>query len=62
MRRLLDDSLLIDQGGELRRDGLGTYRIPAYAMPLAVHFQWCSAVAFTDAEMEAFETELERMP
>ena len=29
-------------------------------MPLPVHYQWCSAVAFTDEEMAAFEAELER--
>ncbi len=28
-------------------------------MPLPIHYQWCSAVAFTDEEMAAFEAELE---
>ncbi|MCJ2121370.1 hypothetical protein, partial [Methylobacterium sp. J-077] len=59
LRRLLDDGLLIDQGGEVRRDALGTYTVPSYAMPLAIHYQWCSAVAFTDEEMEALVCELE---
>ncbi|MCJ2124049.1 hypothetical protein [Methylobacterium sp. J-077] len=62
LRRLLDDGLLIDQGGEVRRDALGPYRVPSYAMPLAIHYQWCSAVAFTDEEMAEFEAELERTP
>ena len=59
LRRLLDDGLLIDQGGETRRDALGSYRVPSYAMPIPVHFAWWSAVAFSDEEMEAFEAELE---
>lgn len=59
LRRLLDDGLLIDQGREVRRDALGAYTVPCYAMPLPVHYQWCSAVAFTDDEMAAFEAELE---
>ena len=62
LRRLLDDGLLIDQGGETRRDALGAYRVPSYGMPIAVHYQWCSAVAFTDEEMAEFEAELERVP
>lgn len=61
LRRLLDDGLLIDQGGEVRRDALGTYTVPSYAMPLPVHYAWCSAVAFTDEEMAEFERELEAM-
>ena len=59
LRRLLDDGLLIDQGGEVRRDALGTYTVPSYAMPIPVHYAWCSAVAFTDKEMAAFKAELE---
>jgi len=59
LRRLLDDGLLIDQGGDVRRDALGAYTVPSYAMPLAVHYQWCSAVAFTDEEMAEFEADLE---
>ena len=62
LRRLLDDGLLIDQGGETRRDALGFYTVPSYAMPLAVHYAWCSAVAFSDAEMAAFEAEMEGLP
>ena len=59
LRNLLDAGLIVDQGRETRRDALGVYTVPSYAMPLPVHYQWCSAVAFTDAEMEAFERELE---
>lgn len=59
LRRLLDDGLLIDQGRDVRRDALGTYVVPSYGMPIPVHYQWCSAVAFTDAEMAAFEAEME---
>jgi hypothetical protein len=42
-----------------RRDALGSYRVPVYAMPILVHFQWCSAVAASDTEMAAFEREME---
>lgn len=59
LKALLDDGLLIEEGGEVRRDALGTYRVPSYAMPIPVHFQWCSAVAFTDEEMAAFEVEMD---
>ena len=59
LRNLLDAMLIVDVGTETRRDALGCYRVPSYAMPILVHYQWCSAVAFTDEEMEAFERELE---
>ena len=59
LRNMLDAGLIIDQGGRVCRDALGTYTVPSYAMPLAVHYQWCSAVAFTDEEMAEFEAELE---
>ncbi|MGH1573788.1 hypothetical protein ACRAWG_28005 [Methylobacterium sp. P31] len=59
---MLDAGLIVDVGGETRRDALGTYTVPAYAMPIPVHYQWCSAVAATDEEMAAFETELEGLP
>lgn len=62
LKAMLDAGLIVDQGGEVRRDALGSYRIPAYAMPIGVHFAWCSAVAFTDEEMAEFEAELERTP
>ena len=55
LRNLLDAGLIVDVGTETRRDALGSYRVPAYAMPIPVHFQWCSAVAATDEEMAAFE-------
>ncbi|MCJ2051712.1 hypothetical protein [Methylobacterium sp. J-070] len=61
LRRLLDNGLIVDVGTETRRDALGSYRVPAYAMPIPVHFAWCSAVAATDAEMAAFEAELEEL-
>ena len=61
LRRLLDDGLLIDQGGEVRRDALGEYRIPAYEMPTPVHIAWCAAVAMSDAEMAALEADLEEI-
>jgi hypothetical protein len=59
LRSLLDAGLIVDAGGETRRDALGSYRVPSYAMPIPVHMQWCSAVAFTDEEMAAFEAEAE---
>jgi hypothetical protein len=59
LKALLAEGLIVDRGGETRRDGLGTYTVPSYAMPLAVHYQWCSAVAFTDEEMAAFEVRVE---
>ena len=62
LRRLIADGLLVDQGSEVRRDGLGLYTVPSYGMPIPVHFQWCSAVALTDVEMVAFEEEMETMP
>jgi hypothetical protein len=58
LRNMLDAGLIVDVGTETRRDTLGSYRIPSYAMPIPVHFAWCSAVAFTDEEMAAFEAEL----
>ena len=59
LRRLLDAGLLIDQGREVRRDVIYAYTVPSYAMPIPVHMAWCSAVAATEAEMEAFEAEME---
>ncbi|KAA0122860.1 hypothetical protein CIW48_15575 [Methylobacterium sp. P1-11] len=61
LRNLLEAGLIVDVGTETRRDALGSYRVPSYAMPLAVHYQWCSAVAFTDAEMAEFEAELDAL-
>jgi hypothetical protein len=58
LRNMLDAGLIVDVGTETRRDTLGSYRIPSYAMPIPVHFAGCSAVAFTDEEMAAFEAEL----
>lgn len=56
---MLDAGLIVDVGGETRRDALESYRVPTYAMPVPVHMQWCSAVAATDDGMAAFEAELE---
>ena len=54
-RSYSDAGLIVDVGTETRRDALGSYRVPAYAMPIPVHMAWCSAVAATDEEMAAFE-------
>lgn len=59
LKALLDAGLIEETGVEIRRDALGSYRIPTYEMPIPVHMQWCSAVAATDEEMAAFEAELE---
>lgn len=59
IKALLDAGLIVDTGGEVRRDALGAYQVPSYGMPIAVHYQWCSAVAFTDEEMAEFEAELD---
>ncbi|MCJ2133121.1 hypothetical protein MKK69_03415 [Methylobacterium sp. J-026] len=58
LKALLDAGLIVDHGGEVRRDAFGLYKVPSYGMPLPVHYQWCSAAAFTDEEMEAFEAEM----
>ena len=55
---LLEAGLIVDAGGEVRRDALGSYLIQSYEMPIPVHMQWCSAVAATDDEMAGFEAEL----
>ncbi|TXN76172.1 hypothetical protein FV228_01350 [Methylobacterium sp. WL18] len=55
IRALLDAGLIVDTGGEVRCDALGSYRIPSYAMPIPVHMQWCSAIAATDEEMASLE-------
>ena len=34
LRNLLDAGLIVDVGTQTRRDGLGSYRVPAYAMPI----------------------------
>lgn len=59
LRNLLDTGQIVDAGGEIRCDALGSYRVPSYAMPIPVHMQWCSAVAATDEEMVAFEIGVE---
>lgn len=49
----------MDAGTETRRDALGSYRIPSFAMLIPVHMRWCSAVAAIDEEMAEFEAETE---
>ncbi|MCJ2116168.1 hypothetical protein MKK65_06125 [Methylobacterium sp. J-001] len=51
--------MIEDTGGQIRHDALGSYRVPFYGMTIPTHMAWCSAVAFTDEEMVAFEAELE---
>ena len=55
LKALLDAGLIEETGVEIRRDALGSYRIPTYEMPIPVHMQWCSAVAATDKEMASLE-------
>ncbi len=59
LRNMLDAGLIVDVGTETRRDALGSYWVPSYAMPIPVHYQWCGAVAATDEEMEVFERQME---
>lgn len=59
LRGLLDAGMIEDTGGQVRRDALGSYRVPFYEMTIPTHMQWCSAVAAIDEEMEAFEFSLE---
>jgi hypothetical protein len=56
---LLNAGMIEDTGGQVRRDALGSYRVPFYEMTIPTHMQWCSAVAAIDEEMEAFEFSLE---
>jgi hypothetical protein len=37
LKALLDAGLIEETGGEIRRDALGSYRIPTYEMPIPVH-------------------------
>ncbi|MCJ2120090.1 hypothetical protein MKK65_26545 [Methylobacterium sp. J-001] len=59
LKALIDAGMIEDTGGQIRQDALGAYTVPSYGMPIAVHYQWCSAVAFTDEEMAAFDADLE---
>ena len=58
-RKALIDAGLIEQRDSqtVGRDTLGAITIPVYEMPIPVHVAWCAAVALTDDEMMAFETE-----
>ncbi|MBE7197745.1 MAG: hypothetical protein INR70_08085 [Parafilimonas terrae] len=55
LRNMLDAGLIVEAGGQIRRDALGEYKIPNFEMPIPVHMAWCSAVAATDEEMAAME-------
>jgi hypothetical protein len=39
LKALLDAGLVEETGSTIRRDALGSYRVPAYEMPLPVHMQ-----------------------
>jgi len=51
LKALLDAGMIVDAGGTMRRDALGSYKVPFYEMTIPTHMQWCSAVAATDEEM-----------
>ena len=55
LKALLDAGLIVDVGTETRQDALGSYQVPAYAMPIPVHMAWCAASAATDEEMAELE-------
>ena len=55
LKALLDAGMIEDTGGQIRRDALGSYRVPFYEMTIPTHMQWCSAVAATDEEMAGLE-------
>ena len=44
-----------DTSGQIRRDALGSYRVPFYEMTIPTHMAWCSALSATDEEMAAIE-------
>lgn len=41
----------------MRRNALGTYRVPFYEMTIPTHMAWCSAVAATEGKMTAFSAQ-----
>lgn len=55
IKALLTAGMIDDTGGQVRRDALGSYRVPFYEMAVPTHMQWCSAVAATDEEMAAMD-------
>ena len=55
LRALLDAGMIEDAGGQMRRDALGSYRVPFYEMTIPTHIAWCSAVATTNEEMAGLE-------
>ncbi len=56
-QRLLEAGLIVQCGERLIGRSPLAVRIPEYEMPIPVHFQWCSAVAATDEEMDKFAAE-----
>lgn len=53
LKAMLDAGMIEDTGSQVRRDALGSYRVPFYEMTIPTHMAWCSAVAASDEEMEA---------
>lgn len=41
IRALLKAGLIVPAGERILRDRFGTVRIPEYAVPLPIHWQWC---------------------
>ena len=53
-RALLDGGLIAEVGQQIvGRDRFGDVTVPAYDMPIPVHWQWCAAIAAIDEEMDA---------
>jgi hypothetical protein len=61
-KALLNVGLIVEAGSQARRVTPGLDHVPVYEMSIPVHMQLCSAVAFTDEKMAAFEAELEAAP
>jgi hypothetical protein len=55
LHNLLKAGLIVETVRKVRRDVLGRYDMPVYAMPIPVHMQWCSAVAANDEETAGLE-------
>jgi hypothetical protein len=52
---LLKEGLIVSAGERVIGAGWSAVRIAEFEMPVAVHLQWCSAVAATDEEMAGLE-------
>lgn len=39
--RLIARGVIERVKGEMRRDAMGAYEIPAFVVPLPIHMQWC---------------------